>query len=55
MTADILTKGGGDVENILEVVRQNIFRKANVEQNVVLFQDGEMVVRSPLMTEKAFD
>ena len=53
MTADILTKEGANIENILEVVRQNTFRKANVEQNVVLFQDGEMFVRSPLMTEKS--
>ena len=37
MTADILTKEGGDIENILEVVRENIFRKANFPQNVIMF------------------
>ena len=28
MTADILTKEGGDLENILEVVCENVFRVA---------------------------
>ena len=36
MTADVLTKEGGDIENILEVVRENVFRKANSKNNMVV-------------------
>ena len=49
MTADVLTKEGGNIENILEVVCRNIFRKANGVQNLVLLQDGEMLIRKPLL------
>ena len=52
MTADVLTKEGGDIENILEVVRENVFRKANYPQNVIMFKDGEMVVENPLVLKK---
>ena len=55
MTADILTKEGGNIENILEVVCGNIFKKANEDQNVVLFQDGEMIVQNPLLRKDTFD
>ena len=33
MVADILTKESGEIENILEVKRENIFRKAHSQQN----------------------
>ena len=46
MTADILTKEAGDVENILEVVRENKFRKANSSKNIVLFKDGELMMKN---------
>ena len=52
MTADVFTKEGGDIGNILEVVRENIFRKANSLQNVVRFKDGEMIVEYPLVLTK---
>ena len=55
MTADILTKEGGDVENILEVVRSNIFRKANSHQNVVKYIDGEMLVVNEENVQVQFD
>ena len=49
MTADILTKEGGEVENILEVVRENLFRKANSEHNMVVFSEAEMMMKNPLV------
>ena len=55
MTADILTKENGNLENILEVIRENVFRKANENQNVVQFQDGEMIVQNPLLRKESFD
>ena len=55
MTADVLTKEGSNIENILEVVRENKFRKANDERNVVMFQDGEMMIKNPLLTKEMFD
>ena len=54
MTADVLTKEGGDTENILEVVRENNFRKANSQQNMVVFKDAEMLVINPLVLDKYF-
>ena len=54
MTADVLTKEGGDTENILEVVRENSFRKANSQQNMVVFKDSEMVVINPLDLDQNF-
>ena len=53
MTADILTKEGGDIENILEVVRENTFRKSNNEDNMVVFRDNEMMLMNPM--RKRFD
>ena len=47
MTADILTKEGGEIENMLEVVRQNIFKMANSQQNMVVFKDNEMMLLNP--------
>ena len=55
MTADVLTKEGGDIENILEVVRENEFRKANSQQNMVIFRETEMMVQKPLVLDKSFD
>ena len=55
MTADVLTKEGSNIENILEIVRENKFRKANQERNVVLFQDGEMMTKNPLLSKEMFD
>ena len=52
MTADILTKEGGEVENILEVVRENLFRKANSEHNMVVFSEAEMMMKNPLVTRQ---
>ena len=52
MTADILTKEGGEIENILEVVRENVFKKANTQQNMVVFQDSEMMLQNPLVKRK---
>ena len=48
MTADVLTKEGGEIENILEVVRENKFEKANSDKNMVIFSDSEMMVKNPL-------
>ena len=53
MTADILTKEGGYIENILEVVRGNTFRKSNNEDNMVVFRDNEMMLMNPM--RKRFD
>ena len=55
MTADVLTKEGGDIENILEVVRENMFRNANSHQNMVIFKEAEMMVQNPLVLAKSFD
>ena len=55
MTADVLTKEGGDIENILEVVRENKFRNANSQQNMVIFKEAEMMVQNPLVLAKSFD
>ena len=44
MTADILTKEGGDLENILEVVRENVFRVAHSQKNLVVFRNGEILM-----------
>ena len=49
MTADVLTKEGVEVENVLEVVRENVFRKANSQQNMVVFCEGEMMMMNPLV------
>ena len=46
MTADVLTKVTGNIENILEVVRENKFRKANSEKNMVVFKDGELMIQN---------
>ena len=55
MTADILTKESGDVENILEVVRENRFRRANSTKNIVLFRDGEIMMQNgfPMVASNA--
>ena len=45
MTADVLTKETGEIENILEVVRENKF-KLNSMKNIVLYRDGEMVMEN---------
>ena len=49
MTADVLTKEGVEVENVLEVVRENVFRKANSKQNMVVFREGEKMMMNPLV------
>ena len=49
MTADVLTKEGGDIENVLEVVRENLFREANSEQNMVVYSDSEMMMKNPIV------
>ena len=46
MTADVLTKETGEIENILEVVRENRFKRANSMKNIVLYRDGEMVMEN---------
>ena len=46
MTADVLTKEGSNIENILEVIRENVFRKAQFQRHVVVFKEGEMMVLS---------
>ena len=51
MTADVLTKEGGDIENILEVVRENVFRKAHSQQNMVVFKDGEMMMQNKVVMD----
>ena len=48
MSADVLTKEAGDIDNILEVVGENTFRRANSEQNMVVFKDGEMMMKNTL-------
>ena len=55
MTADVLTKEGGDIENILEVVRENRFRKANSQQNMVVFREAEVMVQNPKVFNKSSD
>ena len=55
MTADVLTKEGGDIENILEVVRENKFRRANSEQNMVVYKDGEMMMENRVNKNGEFD
>ena len=52
MTADVLTKEGGEIGNILEVVRQNTFKKANSQQNMVIYNDGEMKLMNPMIKKK---
>ena len=51
MTAYLLTKEGGEIENILEVVRQNTFKKENNQQNLVIYNDEEMMLMN-LMIKK---
>ena len=41
ITADMLTKEGGDLENILEVVRENVLRIAHLQKNRVIFKHDE--------------
>ena len=55
MTADVLTKEGGDIENILEVVRENTFRRAHSEQNMVVYKDGEMMMKNTVNKNDEFD
>ena len=52
MTVDVLTKEGGEIENILEVVRQNNFKKANIQQNMVIYNNGEMMLINPMIKQK---
>ena len=52
MTVDILTKEGGEIENMLEVVRQNNFKMANSQQNMVVFKDNEMMLLNPMVRKK---
>ena len=52
MTAVILTKEGGEIENILEVVRENLFQEANTQRNVVVFKDLEMMLLNPVVRKK---
>ena len=51
MTVDVFTKGG-EIKNILEVVRQNTFKKANIQQNMVIFNDGEVMLMIPMIKKK---
>ena len=55
MTADVLTKEGGDIENILEVVRENVFRKANSKNNMVVYKDGELTMQDKNCVKEGFD
>ena len=55
MTADVLTKEGGDVENMLEVVRENVFRKANSKNNMVVYKDGELMMLDTNCVKEGFD
>ena len=55
MTADVLTKEGGDIENILEVVRENTFRRAHSEENMVVYKDGEMMMKNTVFKSDEFD
>ena len=54
MTADVLTKEGSDVENILEVIRENKFRRAHSQKNMVTFRDGEMMMTNKDMCDENF-
>ena len=55
MTADILTKEGSDIENMLEVIRKGVFRKAHSCLNMVIFKDGEMMMVNTSLCEDRFD
>ena len=55
MTADILTKEGSDIENMLEVIREGVFRKAHSCLNMVIFKDGEMMMVNTSLCEDRFD
>ena len=54
MTADVLTKEGGDIENILEVVWENIFRRAHSEE-IMMYKDGEMMIKNTANKKDKFD
>ena len=55
MTADILTKEGGDLENILEVVRENVLRIAHSQKNRVIFKHDEIMMTNEVKNEREFD
>ena len=55
MVADILTKESGEIENILEVMRENIFRKAHSQQNRVVWENGEIVMKNVVVNVDEFD
>ena len=55
MVADILTKESGEIENILEVMRENIFRKAHSQQNRVVWENGEIVMKNVVVDVDEFD
>ena len=52
MIADILTKEGGEIEAILEVIPENTFKKSNSCQNMVVFKENEMMLQNPLIRKR---
>ena len=55
MTADVLTKEGVDLENILEVIRENMFRVAHSQKNLVVFRNGEIFMTNTVGSDVQFD
>ena len=55
MVKDILTKEGGEIENILEVVRENRFTKSHSQQNRVVWVNGETVMQNMVAKDDEFD
>ena len=55
MVADVLTKESGEIENILEVMRENRFRKAHSQQNKVVWENGEIVMKNKVVDVDEFD
>ena len=55
MTADVLTKEGVYFENILEVIRENMFRVAHSQKNLVVFRNGEIFMTNTVGSDVRFD
>ena len=55
MTADVLTKEGSDIENILEVIRGGFFRKAHSQKNLVVVRNSEMMMVNEVVCNDRFD
>ena len=55
MTADVLTKEGSDIENILEVIRGGFFRKAHSKKNGVVVRNGKVMMLNEVDCNDGFD